>query len=857
MINAEPAAKLILVWAPAGYGKTVLINSWVHCILQQQALENSIAWFSIDFQDDSPQVFFAYLIKALQRIDPAIGCDAQPLLSFPKLPVESAITSLINDLCQVEHPLKIILDDYHCISDGDIHHAIDYLIDNLPAHVQLAVTSREKPPLALHRLRIYNQLIEIDQHDLRFSFPDATTFLNGFVGYTLSREFVQSIFKNTEGWVAGLQIAALSIKKLLQRGSSKIINQPIVFDKNSPIQDYFFHEVFNQLPEETRTFLLKTSVFDQVNPSLCNAITGSGNSAATLEQLRQANCFITALGEPGEWYRYHPLFANFLISQLEANEIARLKMLGSLWHQKHDMPIEAVRYAFEAGDLVTAEKILTQMTPVLLEKGEVPLLVGWLQKITGDTACEHTILCPFTIWILYQQGKGKEADRLMKSFEDLPVKKPFWYVKIFTEILMGKGQVENALQQISQALAAQENGETIDCGYFNVYGNSLRLSGNYTEALQVYQLTLQHAREAKNLIVELLTLLQTANLLIQQGQPDYALFLCKEFTGLLSGESGSPNPQAGHGFIPTAQIYYETNDLEKAAQYVDDGMRCARDFGLIKPIIQGTLLQAKLALLRGELEEMHHLMYDAMRMAEDFGNSEYRLMAAAECAEMEIRMGNLSAAQSYLKHVKNTLESPQDPLHEQFDLALARLLIAQNDSLKAEKMLTVLEERALYQNHNGIMIRIHILQARALYSRGCYAAAYACLEKAIRLSSPIRYMRSFLDQDGDLLAMLPSVQNVDLAFVNVLCDEFHNEACACTTQPTSDLLKHLSKRQLEIIRLVMENRSNKEIAQSLFISVGTTKWHLNCIYKKLGVSDREGIVSLMNRLQAGSTVSPA
>ena len=211
-INSDQLAKLILVCAPAGYGKSTLINSWVNTLKNAGGAGDEVAWFSIDLQDNIPALFFSYLIKAIQQIDGQVGLNAQSLLNFPKVPVESMVTSLINDLTLMDQRVKIVLDDYHYITDETIHHALNYLIDHLPSNVQLVVMSREAPPFPLHRLRVYHQVIEIDQHDLQFSLGEAISFLKDFMGLTLSLEYIQTILKHTEGWVAGLQIAALSIK---------------------------------------------------------------------------------------------------------------------------------------------------------------------------------------------------------------------------------------------------------------------------------------------------------------------------------------------------------------------------------------------------------------------------------------------------------------------------------------------------------------------------------------------------------------------------------------------------------------------------------------------------------------------
>jgi LuxR family transcriptional regulator, maltose regulon positive regulatory protein len=851
-MESDPLAKLILICAPAGYGKSTLANSWFQHARGKSGAAEGVAWYSIELQDNLPALFFSYLIKALQQIDPALGSKAQTFLAYPETPLESLVALLINDLAQSQRRIKIVLDDYQYISDETIHPAINYLVDHLPPQVQLVITSREAPPLALHRMRVYHHLIEIDQHDLRFSLSETVSFLKDFMGLPLSHEVIQSLLQHTEGWVAGLQIAALSIKNRIGQGTSKVIAFPRFFEKNATTRDYFYQEVFIQQPEHLRNFFLKTCVLNQLCGPLCDELVGTQNSAEILEQLQKANSFLTAVNENGEWYRYHSLFSEFLLSRLKKEEIAGLQMQASRWHEQHGMPVEAVGYAFAAGDAGAAGRVLDGVIVGLLKKGEIPLIVGWLERLPCEVILDYGDLATFTIWVLYQRGKGRQADQIMKVFEQKPAGKPLWYMAVSAEILNSKGQIEAALQKIRQALEIEKQAGSSDCSYLNVYGTSLRLAGSYSEALLVFQRALRLAREQKNRIIEALTLFQTANLLYQQGEPDSALLVCKEFAGPRAGESGEPAPLVGYAFIPMGQIYYETDQIEKAARYADEGVRFAREFGMLKPVIQGTLLQARLALLRGDPEEARRLQYDAQGLAADIDHIEFRLMAAAESAELEIRLGNLPAARQHLEFPQVVLYAPHDPLFEQFDLAWARLLIAQDNAQMALKILDLLEARALFHKHCGTLVRIQVLQARAFYRQGLFAAALGCLEKAVRLAAPIQYLRSFLDQEADLAALLPAIQPVQPEFVACLLNKLNPMASPCPALLSSDLFTHFSKRECEIIRLVMEDCPNKEIAQRLFISVGTTKWHLNGIFKKMGVKNREEIIALVNRLQSGA-----
>ncbi len=843
--------RLVVVYAPAGYGKSTLINSWLRSA-QEKDPEFRASWLSLGSHDDDPAVFFSYFIKSLQTIDSSIGAWALSLMTVAEIQAENIITSLINDLGTVDHPCAVVLDDYHWISQPAIHKGIVYLVDHLPRNVQIIIISREAPPLPLYRMRIYGELAEFDMQDLKFSLAETRSFLKDFMGLILSDELTQNIQRKTEGWVAGLQIAALSIRNRIRFGSKKIDITTDLFDEKMTAHDFFYQEVFLRQPEETQQFFLKTSILDQFCGPLCDELLGIQNSVQILEHLKFSNSFLIQLGGSGEWYRYHPLFVHFLTAHISPQETASLQAKASQWHEKNGMLMEAMQYAFAAGDKSAAGRILVDLLPELINKGETALIQSWIYDLPQEIIFENAYLSTILGWMLYHVGKGIQAAPYLKAVEridpqQISSRHRWFYLLVLEEIHNSKGNLEEALEYGHKGMEISKREGWDESSEHEVICETTRLMGRYKEAAVSFRENLQRCREQNNLLMEAFSILHLSGILYQQGDIDEALMMCEDFIGRLSHDDGVYHPISGYGFISMAQLHYERNQLDLCRQYLETGLQLLSATHMVKPLIHGRLLQAKISLLNEDHENTRRILAIVQDMAHDLNHVEYLVMTAAESAELELRMGNLSACERWLNSVHFNLKQIFVPLYEPLYFAHIRLLITSRNFVEAEKGLRRLEKFALDQNRIGSLIKIYALLAQCSHQTGNIPATRQYLEKAVQLAAPVGYYRSFLDLDADLAPLLPLVQEVSPIFVKTLVDEFP-KTMGSSVPITSDFVIRFSERELEILRLVMENKSNKEIAASLFITVGTTKWYLNNTFKKMGVKNRKEAVDLLEKI---------
>ena len=558
--------------------------------------------------------------------------------------------------------------------------------------------------------------------------------------------------------------------------------------------------MLNQQSEGLRSFYLKTCVLDRLSGPLCNALVGIDNSADILEQMRQTNSFLTVLDETGQWYRYHSLFANFLLSQVPKEEVTALQIQASRWHEANGMIMDAIRFSLAAGDMDAASRMLINIMPEMINRGEILQLLDWLKALPARMILENAYLSTIMGWMLYQGGKSTQSEPYLKAAEQklADTFSPFhhwFYLLVTAEIYNSKGKFTTAMEHARQALEMAHQIGLNDCSSLEIYSETLRLTGSYEAAIQSFRQTLQLCREQNNALMEAFSVFHLANTLYQQGQYNAALLVCEEFAGQNTDETGALHPLAGYGLVPMGQLYYEANQLDQAAYCAETGIRLVRELGMLKPVIRGVILQARLAFLNSDMDGTRKHLFFALDSADSLNHLEFHLLVAAEGAELELRMGNQAACERWLRSVQLDLEHYSDSLHEPLMLVYARLLIAKGEYQKAANILQQLEEAAQSHHQVGASIKIYILQARNFQLSGNFPQAFQCLENAVLLAAPINHVRSFLDQDADLLPLLAVVQNAAPIFVDGLIEEFSRSASLAAPRISSDFLAQFSERE--------------------------------------------------------------
>jgi len=848
-------AKLTLVLAPAGFGKTTLISSWIRSWQEAQSSPRpQVAWLSLDSDDDEPIRFGSYCIRALQTVAPHIGEAAESMLDLPQ-PVkpEHFITSLINDLAALPHPVLLVLDDYHFIRNPVIQQAMAFWLEHASPQFHLLITSREEPPLPLARFRMRGQLVEIGLQDLRFTHEEAAAFLDQVMGLKLTAEAIDQLEERTEGWVAGLQMAALSLRKCPQNagGIAQVIEA--FGGQHRYVVDYLAEEVMRQQPEHIRDFLQKTAILDRLTAPLCDAVTGQTDSDATLRRLEHANLFLISLDEQRQWYRYHQLFADYLCASLSISERRALHHKASRWFEANHFPAEAIHHALAAEDFESAAALIARHNDEELNRGGLTTLLGWLDALPEEVVRSNSVLTARKGHILYLRGQTEEAQSYAAivratPLDDVP---PFYRgeLRVFlADLAINEGKASDCLKLAQEALSWFGQTESFSRALaLSLVGQSQRLLRDFNGAIHTLRQVVELGQRSGNHLVGLNALSHLAPLLFFQGRRLEALILCQQTSEAYLDTRGQPLPLSGLLHVPLGILHYEANDLEQARRHLEIGIALCRRLGMLHLSLTGQRIMAKLQFAEGEIETAFTTLSDAQQRAARLGNVRAERAIIAVTADLHLRQGNVSAAASLLE----TSAAPQ-VLREHERLTRIRLLLAQNQQQLAQSLLQELQLAVGQEGRVARLITLYILQSLATQALEDGGESLTLMEKAVRLAAPENYQRLFMDEGGAVGSLLQPLRHIAPNFVTRLLRALTSTAAAPESKPAppdtiskqeETLIDALGARELEVLRLVAEGLSNEAIGAKLFISAGTVKWYLNGIYHKLDVRNRTEAVA--------------
>ena len=840
-LNQELGHKLTLISAPAGFGKTTLVSEWI------AACERPTAWFSLDASDNDPIRFLGYLIAALQTVDKTLGQGLPPLQSPQPPPSESILTTLLNDITALSNNFILVLDDYHLIDAKPIDTMLGFLLEHQPPQMHLVITTREDPQLPLARLRARNQLNELRASDLRFTPAETADFLNRVMSLNLSAKDIATLEERTEGWIVGLQLAALSMQGHKDAGS---FIQSFTGSHHF-VLDYLLEEVLQQQPEDIQTFLLQTSVLERLCGSLCDAVLQSNPSSGQtmLEYLSRANLFLIPLDNERHWYRYHHLFADLLRCKLQGAsspiKVAELHTRASSWYEENALDIEAFQHAAAAHDIDRATYLLEGKGMPLYYRGAVAPVLNWLASLPKTVLDSKP-----SLWVMYASvlsitGQNDDAEQKLLAAETaLEESKADEHTRDLTGHIAAlraiaaapKYEIETILSQSRHALEYLHADNlsvrtTAQC----MLGFAYQLQGDRTAASQAYQETIKVSQVSGNTFIQMvaltsLGLMQEAGYQLHTAAETYQRFV------QLAGDA--PSPVACVAYLGLARISYEWNDLVTAEQYGQKALELARQLNSIDTFAECSLFLARLSLARSKVNNAATHVAEAKQFVRQHNFVlELPMIMATEVLVL-LYQGKLEAA----KHLAQTHELP---------LSQARVHLALKNPSAALAVLEPLHSRIEFKAWEDERLELNLLEAMAHYMQGEKEQAMQRLQDALELAEPGGFIRTFVDKTLPIVQLLSEARKKGMlpSYVAKVLAAFETQKQSkdkpspAPALASELLLEPLSERELEVLRLIAQGLSNQDISKRLFRSLDTIKGYNRNIFGKLQVENRTEAVA--------------
>jgi LuxR family maltose regulon positive regulatory protein len=852
--------KLTLVSAPAGYGKTTLISEWIHSL---GSANFEIAWLSLDEGDNDPKRFLTHLILALQQLDQNLGETTLSLMQASQPPrPETIFTALINEISLLHSPSLLVVDDYHVIQNGEIHEQLGFFVEHLPTQMHLVIMTREDPSLPLSRMRARGQMVEIRQADLRFNLKECTDFLQRVMALDCSSEDATTLEQRTEGWIAGLQLAALSMQNCEDVHSFVAA----FYGSHHYIMDYLVEEALKLQPDNVSMFLLQTSILDRMCGPLCDAVTTTEALARldgqeTLETLAQKNVFIIPLDNERHWYRYHHLFADVLNRRLEhsfPHLVPELHRRASRWFEENELCEEAIHHALMAKDQERAAYLVDKHGCNLLMRGEVNNLLKWIEAVEP-----HSEMLPWVAiqkaWALALTGRLDRieqpiqiAGRLISSLEPTDEVKTMSGAIIAAQACVAKirGEAHLAAKFAHQALDCLPETNDFSCSLRSVgtsiLGDASWMQGDLVEARHAYLDAVQIGHAAHNIHMVMIMNSNLAEILTEQGELHQAASIFSETLQLAALPSRQTSPLADRAYFGLGKLSYEWNSLDTASLNVRLGLQLCHKWAIRDSQAVGYILLARIHQVHCQPDKVR----EAIRYAEQISN-EYPLAlrlsswVKSSLARLWLEQGNLEKPAQFIRQSGIAANDDILYLREPEYLVLARYLMAQRDYEAVLSLGKRMLPGAEAMQRTERMVEVLVLEALAYQGRKNIDQALTTLERAISLAQPEGYMRIFLDEGEPMAKLLyqAKLNRIGGGYVtNMLI------AMGESTEPlpslTQTLIEPLSLRELEVLKLIEAGCSNQEIAASLFISVATVKRHISNIYAKLGAKSRTQAISV-------------
>jgi LuxR family maltose regulon positive regulatory protein len=894
-LNEGLHRKLTLIAAPAGFGKTTLVSAWV------AGCDRQVAWLSLDAGENDPTLFLTYLVAALQTIAPTIGEGVLGVLQASQPPpTEAILVALLNEITTLPDHFVLVLDDYHLIDAKPVDIALTYLVEHLPPQMHLVIATREDPDLPLARLRARGHLTELRATDLRFTASEAAGFLTQVMGLNLSAEDIAALEDRTEGWIAGLQLAALSMQ-----GHQDVAGFIRAFaGDHRYIVDYLVEEVLQRQPEPVRRFLLQTSILDRLHGPLCDAVTGQEEGNARLEALERGNFFVVPLDDRRYWYRYHHLFAEVLSAQLLAeqpDQVATLHRRASAWYEQHGSAADAIRHALAAEDFERAAGLVELAVPAMGRNRQEATVLGWLRALPDELVRARPVLSVHYAGALLLHGelegveaRLRDAERwldtttdmgelaLASSAEMVVVDEvefrglPGMIAIYRAAIALALGNVADTMTYARRALdLVPEDDHHRRGSAAGFLGLAYWTRGDLEAAHRSYAECMALVQRSGHLSDAIGCSLALADIRISQGRLREAMSTYERGLQLATEQSAPVLRGAADMHVGMSELRRERDDLDAATQHLLRSKELGEHTGLPQNRYRWCVAMARILATQGDLDGALDLLYEAERlyMGDFFPN--VRPIAAWK-TRVWVAQGKLAEALDWAREHGLSVSDDLSYLREFEHITLVRVFLARSKSDRADRsMLEAMEllERLLQAaeegERTGSIIEILVLQALANLLQGDISAALVPLERALTLAEPQGYIRMFVDEGPPMAVLLARLHehsrkrpraastNVPLAYLERLLALLRGErvqegtspaATSSTSSPSAPaparpLLDPLTERELEVLRLIAAGLSNRAIAARLVLALSTVKSYVNTIYGKLQVESRTQAVA--------------
>jgi LuxR family maltose regulon positive regulatory protein len=873
-LDEVTARELVLVCTPAGFGKTTLLADWA------RSTKWPVAWLSLDLDDNDPARFWRHVIAALDRVCAGLADRLPPLPTGPGAGSgQRLVTALINELEPGVDDLVLIMDDYHVIESPSIHDGLAFLVDRIPRRLHVVLTSRSDPPLPLARLRAREQLAELRAADLRFTPAESASFLHDVWRLDLSPDVISALDTRTEGWVVGLQLAALSLR---ERPDPEAFLGAFT-GSHRYVLDYLSEEVLERQPEPVQEFLLRCSILDRMTGPLCDTVTEGADGQDMLEELERTNLFVVPLDGQRRWYRFHHLFADVLRARLKrvaADQVPELHRRAADWCERHGLVDEAIRHATAGRDPVWAVRLVEQNLNEVLQRGETAVLAQWITLLPDDAVHGSPSLCMAQGLLEFHAGHLDAAERCLDYADRafgrgqgqqlyLPTdggivsEVPAATALLRAELAGVRGDVEEMAGHASSAMehtADDERGPRIWARWFLACADWM--SGRLDNAESAFAAVLAEARAASEAYPMMATCFPLGRVQHARGKLGAALLTYQDGFRFATGGGTMPNLyHLAESHLGTGQVLYERDELDRALHHITAGIEAGRQVVDLTTPVLGLVALAWIRQASGDPDAALAAMNEACQLRPSPDVVAMWNPAPAERARLLLLQGQIDDASRW---TEERGLGPDDGLsypRERDYLVLARVLIARRFPERAVRLLDRLDRLAESQGRVQSLIQIRAVRAIALQAAGDNSAALAVLMEALTLARPEGFIRVFADEGAPLEALLRSLVGArPKARISTISAQLRQQLTGvlqafdgATTapgkpRPAAGLVEALTERELEVLRLIADGRQNREIANELVVTLDTVKKHTTHILSKLGANSRTHAVARAREL---------